>query len=126
VEEIHLIEAAYLHTKANIVLPARKREQLAEKAASRSNGCVLVDGPESPLFQFRPATCRLREAELPVDFVEQTEKELAQLSREVFVEIFSIRMDSVPPKVSMDQVISGRFIQVYFQLLATWKSGNGR
>jgi len=121
---IHLIEAAYLHTKANIALPARKREQLAEEAAARSPGCVLFDGPESPLFPFRPASCRLHESELPADFAEQTEKELAQLSREVFVEIFDISMDAVPPKVSIDQVISGRFIQVYFQLLANWKSSS--
>ena len=121
---IHLIEAAYLHTKANIVLPVWKREQLVEQAAKETRCCILFENSHSPLFPFRPASCRLREKKLPSDFTDQTEKELAELSREVFIDIFSISIASVPPKVSIDKAISGRFIQVYFQLLANWKSSS--
>jgi len=120
--QIQLIEALYLHTKANIVLPAKQRRELVEKPGNAGNGCALFSGPDGPLFRFRPATCRLREQSLPPDFVERVEKELAQLSREVFVQIFGIGSNFTPPPVHIRDVVSGRFIQQYFQLLAAQKT----
>lgn len=119
--EIELIEALYLHTKANVTLSTKKRARLLEEDGS-SGGCALFDGPEGPLYRFRPAFCRLRETPLPEKVSARIEKELAQLSREVFAELFSVRTDTTPPPVKINDVISGRFIQKYFQILATRKS----
>ena len=123
--EIHLIEALYLHTKANITLPAQKRQELIAQVSSTGDTCSLFDGVDGPLRRFRPASCRLRERALPEEFSRRIEKELAQLSREVFAEVFSIRTDSTPPPVQINDVISGRFIQKYFQLLAARNSHDG-
>lgn len=115
---IHLIEALYLHTKANIVLRAAQRAQLIEQANDDNNFCSLFLESESPLYPFRPAGCRMRETTFAPEFSNRIEKELAQLSREVFAAVFSIRTDVPPPPVEVKDVISGRFIQKYFQLLA--------
>jgi len=120
--EIELIEALYLHTKANVTLPLQKRNELVNDGDGSGSVCSLFDGPEGPLYRFRPASCRLREMELDVPFVDRIKKELAQLSREVFAEIFSVKTDTPPPPVPIAHVVSGRFIQTYFQLLATRKT----
>lgn len=117
--EIELIEALYLHTKANITLPAKKRQELMEGGSG--HGCSLFEGVDGPLYRFRPASCRLRQLKPPEDFVLRIEKELAKLSMEVFDEIFSIKTDASPQPVKLNDVLSGRFIQKYFQMLATGK-----
>lgn len=122
---IQLIEALYLHTKANIALPAQKRKELIEKVDATGESCSLFNEPDGVLYRYRPASCRLHETSLPDEFSERIEKELAQLSREVFAEVFSIRTDTTPPPVQINDVISGRFIQNYFQLLAARNSENG-
>ncbi len=119
--EIQLIEALYLHTKANITLSAKQRKDLIEGNGAEQSVCSLFNGPDTPLFTFRPASCRLKEVDLPEDFVVRIGKELAQLSKEAFAEIFSIRTDETPPPVLIDTVVSGKFIQNYFQLLASKK-----
>ena len=119
--EIQLIEALYLHTKANITLSVDQRKELMGGNGTKENMCSLFDHPDSPLFTFRPASYRLKEVDLPEDFVVRIEKELALLSREAFAEIFSIRTDETPPPIKIDTVISGKFIQNYFQLLASKK-----
>jgi Fe-S-cluster containining protein len=124
--EVHLIEALYLHTRANRTLTAKKRQELTERETDPDASCLLLLGTESPLFPFRPAGCRLYEKTLPVEFAMRIEKELAQLSREVFSEVFSIRTDTTPPPVQISDVISGRFIQKYFQLLANRNSTHHR
>lgn len=117
---IQLIEALYLHTKANRTISLATRNELMARDPG-GNGCTLFDGPEGPLYPFRPASCRLKAADLPEEFVMRAQKELAQLSREVFAEVFSIRTEETPPLVDIDDVVSGRFIQKYFQMLATRK-----
>lgn len=123
--EIHLVEALYLHTKANIALSATKRAEFMNRGDNTVQACTLFMGVESPLYLFRPASCRLRETAFEPEFSSRIEKELAQLSREVFAAVFSIRTDTIPPKVQIDDVISGRFIQKYFQLLTSTKSTRG-
>ncbi len=119
---IELIEALYLHTKANVTLTLQKRKELMAGRQMKGDACSLFAASEGPLYQFRPAYCRLRESEFDPEFVERIEKELAQLSREVFAEIFGVRLETAPPLVPMEHVVSGRFIQTYFQMLATRRS----
>jgi len=118
---IHLIEALYLHTKANAILTAAQRTELIESGSNTEAVCSLFHGDNNPLTLYRPASCRLRESSFSEDFADRIEKELAQLSSEVFAEVFSIRTEEPPPLVKIDQVISGRFIQDYFQFLTSMK-----
>ena len=120
--EIELIEALYLHTKANVTLSLEKRNEMMTGGDGSRSACALFDGPDGPLYRFRPAGCRLRETDLDAEFAERIKKELAQLSREVFAEIFSVETDIPPPPVPITDVVSGRFIQTYFQLLAVRKA----
>jgi len=123
--EISLIEALYLHTKAGVALSAKKRKELLESENSNSSSCALFMGTESPLHQFRPASCRLLEKTFPDGFAKRVEKDLAHLSQEVFAAVFSIGTDATPPPVRINEVLSGRFIQRYFQLLAARKPNTG-
>ena len=118
--EMSLIEALYLHSKANITLSLTQRKTILEES-NRGSGCSLFDDKEGPLYRFRPASCRLQTAIVSDDFRSRFEKELAQLSKEVFFELFSIGTDTAPPLVKMEDVISGKFIQHYFQLIAQRK-----
>jgi protein-tyrosine phosphatase len=123
--EISLIEALYLHTKAGVTLSAKKRKELLEPYNNDGNDCTLFLGEDSPLHPFRPASCRLMENTFPESFAARIEKDLAHLSQEVFAAVFSIGTDAIPPPVQIDEVISGRFIQRYFQLLAAYKTTTG-
>ncbi len=118
---VDLIEALYLHTKANITLPVQKRKELMAQSVADSQAYRLFDRPEGPLYRFRPVWWRADESVLEKRFAERITKELAQLSREVFAEIFSVHTEETPPQVPVQDVVSGRFIQTYFQLLANRK-----
>lgn len=118
--EVELIEALYLHTKANITLSANQRSQLMDGKMAENGASLFLDS-DGPLYGYRPASCRLREVKPPEDFGLRIEKELANLSMEVFDEMFSIHTDSAPPPVKLKDVLTGRFIQKYFQMLATGK-----
>lgn len=121
VVEIELIEALFLHTKANIVLSAKKRNELIETPDRTASCCALFRMSERPLYKYRPVTCRLCEVRLPVEISEKIRSELSLLSKDVFEEVFSIRTDTPPPLVKIEDVITGKFIQKYFQYLAGMK-----
>ena len=121
VVEIELIEALYLHTKANITLSAKKRSELIENPDKTASCCALFRMSERPLFKYRPVTCRLCEVRLPAEISGKIRHELSLLSKDIFKEVFSIRTDTAPPLVKIEDVITGKFIQKYFQYLAGLK-----
>lgn len=122
---ISLIEALYLHHKAGVALSAKKRKELLESGNTGESNCILFMGVESPLHPYRPASCRIVENNFPEGFAERIKKDLAHLSQEVFAAVFGIESDAAPPPVQIDEVLSGRFIQHYFQLLAARKPNTG-
>lgn len=134
-QELELIEALYLHTRANIALTNEKRRELIDVTAAgqsapgdplnpagselpaANHGCPLYQGAACLLHRFRPLSCRLREVELPENAREELQKAMEQLSMEVFAAVFGRAIDQPPPRVRLPQVVTGRFIQDYFQLL---------
>lgn len=139
---LELIEALYLHTKVNVTLSIEKRKELIDQATvtrkdypqygkpditetsgSRSGSdCPLYQGTACLLHRFRPVSCRLTGRTLSPETAGAIKKELEQLSREIFAAVFGLLIDQPPPPVQITDVVSGRFIQKYFQFLAARKN----
>ena len=137
---LEIIEALYLHEKVNVTLKAEQRKKLIDSTAVDENSVtaegevqlpplVLGSGASCPLYndsvcllhRFRPISCRLQSGKVPAETVEKIRAELDNLSREVFGAVFGFVDTSLPPPVKIADVVSGRFIQSYFQYLATKK-----
>ncbi len=137
---LELIEALYLHDKVNINLSNAKRKELINRAAQKEfpeagkeditgltmhnqpPACPLYQGAACLLHAFRPVSCRLHGHTVPHEQQTALQHELQQLSGEVFTAVFGPLPDQSPPPVQIAEVVSGRFIQKYFQYLATHKN----
>ena len=130
------IEALYLNEKVNIGLSAKERQMVIDKTAGSSSSLPLIEGKRSstsnevcPLHgeegcilpQYRPLQCRIRGVEFSDEQLAEVSKELTQLSNEVFHALFGQNSTVPPPSVGRSDAISGKFIQQYFQFLATQK-----
>lgn len=145
--ELELIEALYLHSKVNVTLSNNKRKELINLTALTSNENTLQEqqetntepeqpfsGPNCPLYQgtacllhtFRPVSCRIKGRTLPAATTDVIINELEQLSRQIFIAVFSQDIDQPPPPVQLSDVVSGRFIQHYFQFLAERKKASNQ
>lgn len=138
---LELIEAIYLHNKINITLSSEKRQELIhqttrtqnhsipmekaelpETAESTCSGpCPLYQGAACLLQTFRPVSCRIKGQPLSEHDRIAIEQELGKLSRDIFTAVFGFSIDQPPPPVELTDVVSGRFIQQYFQFIATHK-----
>lgn len=121
---IHLIEALHLNSKINTTLTAEERNSLLglttdEGKGTDPPGCPFTVAGICRIHSFRPVTIRLHHISLPSKARQRFEKELAQISEEVFAELFGIIPGVTPPKATVEEAITGRFIQNCFQLLAT-------
>lgn len=134
---VETIEALYLHEKANITLTSAQRIILIERIsahstednespvassgnaekAAKDSFCILSTHADGLLYRFRPVNCRVRQSTVSAEVRERINNEIAQLSREVFSSIFDQRVEE-PPRVSIKEVISGKFIETYFQYIA--------
>jgi protein-tyrosine phosphatase/Fe-S-cluster containining protein len=139
---LELIEALYLHDKVNINLSNAKRKELINKAAHKESpagtkedgigltmynqppACPLYQGAACLLHTFRPVSCRLHGHTIPAEQQATIQQELKQLSGEVFAAVFGTLHDQSPPPVQIAEVVSGRFIQKYFQYLAAQKNNS--
>ena len=123
--KITLIEALYLHEKANITLTAAQRNRMIEEIADgkqdADGSCLLRYGADGVLFHFRPLSCRLLRGNIFPEAAERVRQDLDKLSREVFYAAFSITIDN-PPLVRITDVVSGKFIQTYFQYISQLKA----
>lgn len=130
---LEIIEALYLHEKVNVTLKADQRKKLIDSVAENGeaqNGlqppmalgagmnCPLYHGSSCLMHRFRPVSCRLQGSGIPPETLEKIREELDNLSREVFGAVFGFVDSSLPPPVRLADVVSGRFIQIYFQYLA--------
>jgi len=135
---LEIIEALYLHEKVNVTLKAEQRKKLIDSVAENGEvqapahpPVVLGAGSNCPLYhdstclmhRFRPVSCRLRgTANIPPEVLEKMRMELDNLSRDVFGAVFGFVDTSLPPPVKLTDVVSGRFIQIYFHYLAQKKA----
>jgi protein tyrosine phosphatase (PTP) superfamily phosphohydrolase (DUF442 family) len=131
------IEALFLSEKVNIGLSAKERQTVIDRAAGVTDSSSLIEektDPVSsevcPLFgeegcmlpQYRPLQCRIRGVEFSDEQLAEVSKELTELSKEVFHALFGQNSTTPPPSVGRSDAISGKFIQQYFQFLATQKN----
>lgn len=145
--ELELIEALYLQNKVNITLSNEKRRELIDRAAAANNqpnrdtaaadsarltkpcagtSCPLLQGAACLLHQFRPVSCRLKRQTFTAMTKDGIHHELKQLSREIFTAVFKLAIDHPPPPVQITDVVSGRFIQKYFQFLVIQKKASNQ
>lgn len=145
--ELELIEALYLQNKVNITLSNEKRRELIDQAAAANNhlnrdtapagpeerteqcagsSCPLFQGAACLLHQFRPVSCRMTRQTFTATSKDDIQHELKQLSLEIFTAVFKLTIDHPPPPVHIADAVSGRFIQKYFQFLATRKKASNQ
>ncbi|PHR25176.1 MAG: hypothetical protein COA36_14315 [Desulfotalea sp.] len=128
------IEALYLNDKVNIGLSAKERQEVInrtsgahgsqplidKKSTAVANGvCPLLGEDSCILPQYRPLQCRLRGVEFSEEQLTEISLELSKLSSEIFHALFGESGAIPPPSVGRSEAISGKFIQQYFQFLAT-------
>lgn len=133
------VEAIYLNDRVNIGLSAKDRKNVIEKAAgSRARKspvkpeaqkdsadiCPLLGEEGCMLPQYRPIQCRLRGVEFSEEELTEISRELSELSSEIFKALFVLENSKTPPSVGRSAAISGKFIQQYFEFLATQKITN--
>ncbi len=132
-----LIEALYLNDKINTTLSSdarrtvieqaadvgrQRKEQGAENVAGKS--CALCEAKTCLLYKFRPVRCRIRG--VASKDAAEINRELTELSRQVFWVLFGDEIDVSPPAVNCSDIISGKFIQYYFHyLLSRKEEGKG-
>lgn len=126
------IEALYLNNSVNIGLTAEQRNQVIEKAVelegnqlegitkteNKKNLCPLFQDARCLLYKYRPLACRIHEEPLDEQQMAEINRELEQLSREIFQAIFG-QTTTLPPLAKRAEALSGKFIQKYFQYLAS-------
>lgn len=117
--------------------PAENPTSDAAAIIARGNEVTLKNasaepGPSCPLNQnnicllhkSRPVHCRLKGFSPDAESIAEINKELAQLSREVYLALFGQEADQPPPAVSFSDSVSGKFIQQYFQYLTSRKASD--
>ncbi len=127
------IEALYLNNNVNIGLSAEQRNQVIEKAVElesnqrddsakdgkKQNLCPLFQEDRCLLHQHRPIPCRIRGEILEEQEMAEINTELTKLSNDIFRAIFGQNMNNSPPLTKRSETLSGKFIQKYFQYLAS-------
>lgn len=115
------IEALYLNNNVNIGLSAKQRNKVIEKAGHEKTLCPLFQDDRCLLHQHRPIYCRIEGSVLSEQQMHEINSELEQLSNEIFSAIFGQIPYQTPPLVRRSDAVSGKFIQKYFQYLASRK-----
>ena len=128
--QLGLAEAAYLAHSVNRLLPSDERRKAIDRAArvsriSETTGgtpyrCPLnVDG-QCIVFSARPLSCRLfgLTERLPSDLdLARIETSLTQLSRNLLLALTATLPEEQTLSFALADVVSGRFVQRYFDLL---------
>ena len=129
--QLGLAEAAYLAHSVNRLLPSDERRQAIDRAAGIARGagpagdeaayrCPLNLDGQCIVFAARPLQCRLfgltERLEADLDPA-QIETALAQLSRNLLLALTATLPDEQMLSFALADVVSGRFVQRYFDLL---------
>lgn len=146
---LSLIEALYLNNKVNVSLSSKQRntvigqavgtvqtdEEVAagkeaekstrdEKNVATPDACPLRQGSQCLLNRYRPVQCRLYGCAVGDKDLYDIYEELELLSEEVFFALFGEEAANYIslPDVSNRDTISGKFVQRYFEHLASRKT----
>ena len=133
-----LIEALYLQEKVNRGLPVSKRQALIEQVNKEGRWrhdavrggvkrerieCLLRHDGVYLAADFSVIRSCLLKAGLETGLASRFNTMLDNLSQSVFLAVFDWPTVRPLPRVRMTEVISGRFIQVYFQFIQHIKNG---
>ncbi|MCP4114823.1 MAG: dual specificity protein phosphatase family protein [Desulfobacteraceae bacterium] len=128
--EIQLIEAICLHRKINRSLTSDLRETVIAEARNMDNTrtapCPLFQDEGGVLHEFRPIRCRIHG--VPQGLIDEhtLQARLTTLSSNVFLALSGRFPGKAPLGFSIAQVVSGKFIEEYFQLIARLSSRSRR
>ena len=121
--QVTLIEAVYVTRKLNVVLSIRDRKRVID-SAHKLRGvdkpdyiCPLNKDGRCILWDHRPIRCRLYGKEISTADSVEIERELENISRQCLFVLSGVFDHRKKMTFRMDQVISGRFVQVYFNEL---------
>lgn len=119
--KVHLIEAVYITRKLNVVLSTRERKSAIERAHQLKTVdaghylCPINKAGRCMLWEYRPIRCRVYGKGLVASDLGEMEKGLLNISRQCLFALsgmFGVKKDLA---FGMDQVISGRFVHIYFK-----------
>ncbi|QJT10465.1 dual specificity protein phosphatase family protein [Oceanidesulfovibrio marinus] len=141
-------EAVYLSHQMNVSLSSEKRQELIARAmetarteATTTRGlesatdewclaesgavCPLLEEEHCLLFDSRPLQCRT--FELPEGAQEELwnnelEPVLGKLSQDIFLAFTGFFPDQSPPRLTLPDVVSGRYVQRFFKYLLEHQS----
>ncbi len=145
---LSFIEAVYLGHALNVTLPSQTRLAVIDRAmeaarrereASRTGPagvgdfclsdagavCPLLEEGQCLLFDSRPLQCRTFEipAQAKAELWETLEPAVDTLSRQAYFAFTSEMDDGTPPRFSLPDVVSGRYVQVFFHHLMKKNDG---
>jgi protein-tyrosine phosphatase/Fe-S-cluster containining protein len=124
--EMSLAEAVYLQYGVNTRLSRLLRDQVIEKSlqpikvkehTAARKLCPLLKDNLCLLYEFRPGKCRVfdrTEPQLPITQL----RELEALSHEVLEIFLEEKTPYSPPQLDLCSVVSGKFVQHIFHLMA--------
>ncbi|MFO7751020.1 MAG: dual specificity protein phosphatase [Desulfobacteraceae bacterium] len=120
--DIPFIEVIYLHWMTGRKLTSAQREAAIQRAVDRSNApgvpCPFNQGNGCEIFEIRPVRCRIYGMKNFREDREAIEKNLLELSREVFLAFSGHFLADNAFRFSLADTISGRFVQAYFNHMA--------
>ncbi|MFZ5812985.1 MAG: protein-tyrosine phosphatase family protein, partial [Thermodesulfobacteriota bacterium] len=145
---LSFIEAVYLGHALNVTLPsqvrlavidrameAARREREAARTGPADAGdfclsdagavCPLLEDGQCLLFDSRPLQCRTFEiaTQAKAELWETLEPAVDTLSRQAYFAFTSEMDDGTPPRFSLPDVVSGRYVQVFFHHLMKKNGG---
>jgi len=114
---LSLAEAVYLQYAVNKELSRALRQECIDRAlAAEAGACPLLKDNRCLLYHFRPAQCRVFDRPTP-GIPEGPARECGFLSR-LLLEVFLGRSTlQPPPEFNLFEVVSGKFVQRFFNLL---------
>lgn len=114
---LSLAEAVYLQYAVNTELSRALRKECIDRAlAAEATACPLLKDDRCLLYHFRPAQCRVFDRQTP-GIPGGPARECDALSREVLAVFLGKSSSQPPPEFNLLEVVSGKFVQRFFDLL---------
>lgn len=121
-----LAEAVYLQCGVNTHLSHSLREHVIKQSlhpreiqdnSGMARPCPLLKDDSCVVYDFRPARCRVFDRQRP-EVPKKTDRELEAISHEILETFLEETTPYSPPKFDLSAVVSGKFVQQLFYLMA--------
>lgn len=129
-QQLEVIEAISLGEVFNTTLTAGNRKKIRErvldnKESSTPGSCPFHHQQTCAIYNSRPLVCRLDNADGNKNEIGALYQELTKLSLDIFEELFGHIHEEQAPMVRVSEIVSGKFIQHYFNYLLSKSRSNG-